>query len=91
MFKSIVLPFPLSDCKGLYMLVCFVKNKYFPSQSFVRGFVQYMNIFMTGLTPFLVEEKGVHVLQSFPNRKLNKFLISRMKFIYQKEKIIGLK
>lgn len=45
-----------------------------------------MNICMTGLTPFLVEEKGVHVLQLFPNRKLNKFLISRMKFIYQKEK-----
>lgn len=50
-----------------------------------------MNIFMTGLAPLLVEEKGVHVLQLFPNRKLNKFLISRMKFIYQKEKIIGLK
>lgn len=46
-----------------------------------------MNIFMTGLTPFLVEEKGVHVLQLLPN----KFLISRMKLIYQKEKIIGLK
>lgn len=50
-----------------------------------------MNMFMTGLTPFLVEEKGVHVLQLFPNRKLNKFLISQMKFMYQTEKIIGLK
>lgn len=28
-----------------------------------------MNIFMTGLAPFLVEEKGVHVLQLFQETK----------------------
>lgn len=43
-----------------------------------------MNIFMTGLTPFLVEEKGVHVLQLFPitkqiSNKSNEIYISKGK------------